>query len=269
MKTAITSIPLLFFCICAKAQTDTAFIKGIYSGKHPYIQYSISRNNERYCISEILVNGKLIPQADFQREAFEINISSFGIQVGDSVKVSIIAHDPCVYKLLNTDVFREPNRSRIISMKMLNDALYWTVADEAHKGVYYIEQFRWNKWVKIGELEGKEQGDTLSYQFACKLHSGKNSIRIRLVDENRYPVSSRPVDYTSSVKPVRYKLSEDHNKVIFTNETMFELYDKYGNVLKRGTAKEIDVSYLKKDRYYLNYDSKMGELKIKKRAGNR
>ena len=46
-------------------------------------------------------------------------------------------------------------------------------------------------------------------------------------------------------------------------ETMYEIYDQYGNIVKRGFASTIDVSNLVKGGYFLNYDNKMGEF-IKK-----
>ncbi len=46
-------------------------------------------------------------------------------------------------------------------------------------------------------------------------------------------------------------------------ETMYEIYDQYGNIVKKGYGSKIDVSNLPKGGYFLNYDNKMGEF-IKK-----
>ena len=46
--------------------------------------------------------------------------------------------------------------------------------------------------------------------------------------------------------------------------TLYEIYDQYGNIVKRGYGNSIDVSTLKKDMYYLNYDNKTGETFIKR-----
>jgi len=42
----------------------------------------------------------------------------------------------------------------------------------------------------------------------------------------------------------------------FTSETMFEIYDSYGNIVKKGFASKVDASNLSKGIYYLNYDNK-------------
>jgi hypothetical protein len=41
---------------------------------------------------------------------------------------------------------------------------------------------------------------------------------------------------------------------------MYEIYDQYGNVVKRGFGSSIDASNLSKGGYFLNYDNKMGEF---------
>ena len=46
-------------------------------------------------------------------------------------------------------------------------------------------------------------------------------------------------------------------------ETMYEIYDQYGNVVKRGFGSSIDATNLTKGGYFLNYDNKMAEF-IKK-----
>lgn len=43
---------------------------------------------------------------------------------------------------------------------------------------------------------------------------------------------------------------------MFTSETLFEVYDSYGNIVKKGFGEKVDVSNLKKGIYYLNYDNK-------------
>ena len=52
--------------------------------------------------------------------------------------------------------------------------------------------------------------------------------------------------------------------ITFSGMTLYEVYDQYGNIVKRGYANSVDVSALKKDLYYLNYDNKMGETFIKR-----
>jgi hypothetical protein len=41
---------------------------------------------------------------------------------------------------------------------------------------------------------------------------------------------------------------------------MYEIYDQYGNIVKKGNGAKVDVSNLPKGNYFINYDSKMGEF---------
>ena len=54
------------------------------------------------------------------------------------------------------------------------------------------------------------------------------------------------------------------NNLEFSNETLYEIYDTYGNLVKKGFGKAIDIVNLKKGLYYVNYDSSTGDVINKK-----
>jgi hypothetical protein len=54
------------------------------------------------------------------------------------------------------------------------------------------------------------------------------------------------------------------DEIIFTAETLYEIYDSYGNIVKKGFGKTVDVSNLPKGIYYINYDNSTGDTFIKK-----
>jgi hypothetical protein len=43
-------------------------------------------------------------------------------------------------------------------------------------------------------------------------------------------------------------------------ETMYEIYDQYGNIVKKGFGTKVDVSNLPKGAYFINFDNSMGEF---------
>jgi hypothetical protein len=51
--------------------------------------------------------------------------------------------------------------------------------------------------------------------------------------------------------------------VEFNMETMYEIYDNYGNIVLKGTEKTVDVKALSKGKYYLNFDNQMEEIQKK------
>ncbi|HET8963617.1 MAG TPA: T9SS type A sorting domain-containing protein, partial [Chitinophagales bacterium] len=99
-------------------------------------------------------------------------------------------------------------------------------------------------------------------------HSGKNQFRVKQIDYTGQPKLSKTVDFKSDVPEVSFSPTKVSKEINFTSsnkpiETMFEIYDQFGNIVKRGYASNVDVSNLPKGAYYLNYDNKMGEF-IKK-----
>jgi hypothetical protein len=144
----------------------------------------------------------------------------------------------------------------------------WTTKGETGKLTYTIEQFRWNKWVKVGEVEGIGTPTENPYSFKIVPHSGKNQYRVKQVDYTGQPKLSKTVDYMSTTPEISFAPAKVSKEITFTagstpTETMFEIYDQFGNIVKRGFASVVDASNLPKGAYYLNYDNKMGEF-IKK-----
>ena len=49
----------------------------------------------------------------------------------------------------------------------------------------------------------------------------------------------------------------------FSAETLYEVYDCYGNITKRGYSNKLDISNLTKGSYFLCYDNAMTDFKKK------
>jgi hypothetical protein len=184
-----------------------------------------------------------------------------------SDEIKIKHKDDCKPKVLNPEVLKPKSTFEVISMSVDKDGtIKWSTKSETGKLAYAIEQFRWNKWVKVGEADGVGTPSTNNYIFKVAPHSGKNQVRVRQTDYSGQPRLSKPVDFVSEISEVTFapvKASKDINFVANEKpiETMYEIYDQYGNIVKRGFASTIDVSNLAKGGYFLNYDNKMGEEK--------
>ena len=61
-----------------------------------------------------------------------------------------------------------------------------------------------------------------------------------------------------------FKVEADSKSVSFSNETGFEVYDYYGNVLKKGFGSNVDIASLPKGKYYLCYDNVVTEIEKKR-----
>ena len=63
---------------------------------------------------------------------------------------------------------------------------------------YVVEQYRWNKWVAVGEVAGKGSGGENSYEFQVSPHSGENTVRIVQTDHSGTKRPSEEKKFTSS-----------------------------------------------------------------------
>lgn len=246
----------------------TLVIEGKYQNKNVFVQNAYGVNGVGFCAQEIKVNGKITTD-ETNSSAFEIDFKAHKLAIGEKVEIKIKHKDDCKPKVLNPEVLKPKSTFEVISMTIDKDGnVKWSTKSETGKLAYAVEQFRWNKWVKVGEVDGKGTPSTNAYEFKVAPHSGKNQVRVRQTDYSGQPRLSRPVDFVSEVPDVTFapvKASKDINFVANDKpiETMYEIYDQYGNVVKRGFGSTVDVSNLAKGGYFLNYDNKMGEF-IKK-----
>jgi len=258
---------ILLFSICVITVNSfaqgTIVLDGNYQGKNIYVQNPFAGNGVGFCVFEVTVNDQVTTD-EINSSAFEIDFKNFQLKLGDKVSVKVKHKGDCKPKVLNPEVLKPKSTFEVISMSIDGDgSLKWSTKGETGKLPYIVEQFRWNKWVKVGEVEGNGTSDVNQYAFKVTPHSGKNQFRVKQVDYTGQPRLSKPVDFNSTISEVTFSPVKVSKDILFSEETMFEIYDQYGNVVKKGFAKTVDASNLPKGVYYLNWDCKMGEF-IKK-----
>ena len=160
--------------------------------------------------------------------------------------------------MLNPEVLEPKSTFEIVDIKVNSDGvLEWNARNETGELDYIIEQFRWNKWVKVGEVKGKGKVESQKYSYEIQPHSEENTFRVKQTDYTNKPRYGPAVKYKDAdIVPITFSPRKVKKILIFSHETMFEVYDAYGNIVKKGFANQIDVINLDKGIYYLNYDSK-------------
>lgn len=253
------------FLLVASAFAGTIVIEGHFQGKNIFIQNPFSEAGVGFCVFEVTVNDQIATD-EINSSAFEVDMNNFGLKVGDAVVVKIKHKDGCTPVVLNPEVLKPKSTFDIVKQAVASDGTYsWTTTNETGELPYIVEQKRWNKWVKVGEVMGSGRPGEHSYSFKVTPHSGENIFRVRQVDLTRKSRYSEAVKFTDpSVLPVNWSPAKPKEEIVFTANTLYEIYDQYGNIVKRGYANRIDITALKKDLYYLNYDNKMGESFIKR-----
>jgi hypothetical protein len=255
----------LAFVLSLPGIAGVIVLEGNYQGKNLFIQNPFSEAGVGFCVFEVSVNGQIATD-EINSSAFEVDMKNFGLKLGDPVVVKIKHKDGCTPVVLNPEVLKPKSTFDIVKQSIANDGTYtWVTSNETGELPYIVEQKRWNKWVKVGEVMGAGKPGENSYSFKVTPHSGENTFRVKQVDLTKRSRFSQSVTYTNpSVAAVTWGPEKPKDLITFSASTLYEIYDQYGNIVKRGYANSVDVSTLKKDLYYLNYDNKMGETFIKR-----
>jgi hypothetical protein len=236
-------------------------VEGIYQGKNLYVQSPESEDGFGFCVTKVTVNGEVSSHSP-QASAFQVDLTEFNIQVGDKILVVFEHEEGCKPKLLNPEVLLPKSTFILEEMTCSADGtLQWTTTGESGSLTYQIEQYKWNKWVVVGETNGIGNENPNKYLFNVSPHSGENKLRVTQTDNTGKKRVSKEVNFTADgvSEPV---MSTRKGKTIefVSNEikviTKYEIFDAYGNIVKKGMNSVVDCSNLKDGIYHVNYDNK-------------
>jgi hypothetical protein len=254
---------LFFICSGLLSHAGVIIVEGKYMNKNVYVQNGFTDAGVGFCAYAVYVNGKLTND-EVNATAFEIDLQQLQLKFGQEVTIKIMHKDGCnPPRILNPDVLRAAPTFDIVTMKMTNEGLItWTTKNESGPMPFIIEQFRWNKWVNVGEVAGVGTPGENNYKFqVTALHSGENKFRLKQAGyQARY---SAEVKIVSSTPRCIFSLSKGSKQIDFTCGTLYEVYDFYGSVVKKGYGTRVDIANLQKGGYYVCFDNSIGELKKK------
>jgi len=257
MKKISLIISIFFVNIVAMANLS---VEGRYQGKNLYVQNPIDDEGFGYCATKVIINGDIMPGAT-SIGAFEIDFSLFNIELGEPVFIVIEHHDGCQPKILNPEVLLPRSTYNIVKIGVSNAGkLTFTTKGEQGKLPFFIEQYRWNKWCVVGEVLGKGNGQQSAYDFVLAPHSGENTVRIAQIDHSGIKRPSKQVKFTSNSPVVKKTPAKVKNEIKFITdgrliETRYEIYDAYGNIVKKGLGSSVNCSNLLRGVYYINFDN--------------
>ncbi len=247
---------LLFLCIPLFSISGTITVEGVYQGKNLYIQNPFTSSGVGFCTTDVFVNETRSTD-ELQSSAFEIDLSLFRLKLGEKVIIKIKHKDDCAPSVLNADVLKPSSTFELVSSKAEdNGNIRWISKNEGSSMPFIVEQFRWNKWIKIGEVQGKGVPTETSYSVKATYHSGINKFRIQQTDHKGPRYVGKEIVYKGSSTAVTFYPIKATNDINFSQETMYEIYDQLGTLIVRGVGIKVDVSKYAKGPYYLNYDNK-------------
>lgn len=257
----------LSFILVNVALAEEIVINGYYQGINLYVLNPFAEDGESFCIEEVTVNGQRTEDI-INSSAFEIDLSVYDLKAGDSLSIVIRHKSGCFPKVINVDVLK-PRTAFVITSISVDHAgiLKWSTIEEQGKLPYIVEQYRWDKWVELGTVQGTGTPSAHDYSFDLnsteylRPHSGINKYRVRQTDYQGRVRYSLETSYKLQ-EEAEVKIKDIDNKTItFTAETSYQIFDKYGEIAndkgKRyiGYSSLIDISELPKGKYFLLYDN--------------
>ena len=158
MKSIISLIALFISSATLFAANGALLVEGKYQNKNIYVQNSFSQNGVGFCAYEVYVNG-VRSSDEVGSSAFEIDLRQYNLKQGDNVAIQIFHKDGCMPRVLNPEALKPMPTFETKAINVSNTGLLtWTTTGETGVLPFVIEQFRWNKWVYIGEVQGSGTG---------------------------------------------------------------------------------------------------------------
>jgi hypothetical protein len=258
------SVSLFFLLIsCMVSFAGSIFVEGKYQNKNLYVQNGFAGSGVGFCTYEVLINGQVTTD-EINSSAFEIDFSQFAIKPGAEVRVEIKHKDDCTPKVLNPEALKPKATFEPISINV-NDlgTITWSVKSEQGALPFIIEQYRWNKWINVGEIMGEGTPEKHDYKFQVSPHSGINRFRVKQIGFAGTVKYTKEITLNSSSAALTYAFGKDSKQIILSGNSMYEIYDSFGNIIKKGFGKDIDVGSFNKGLYYLCFDNQVVDFKKK------
>ena len=258
MKFMLTMLAVTF--AAATTFGSTLILEGTYQLRNIYVLNPVSGSGVGNCVTEVWVNDKIAPD-ELSPSAFEIDLSIYGLQLGDPVVVRIEHRDGCTPKILNGGALKPSATFEISDISISENAvLSWTTTNESGQLPYIVQHKKWNKWVFVGEVMGTGVPTVSSYKFQVAPVSGTNYFRVIQKDFDGKIRRSPTVEFVSKQPPVTFQYQKKDDLLVFSSATSYEIYDVYGRLVKRGRDSKVPLQQLAKGTYYLTFDNSSEEF---------
>lgn len=251
----------LFMLISVLGYSQILSVSGYYEGMNLFVSNPIKNDGYGYCIHKVLVNGNVLP-ASIQTDYFEIDLTLFNLKKGDEVFIELEHGEGCSPTFVNPEVLLPFSTFEVVSIAA-NTAgkITWSTKNESGKLTYLVEQYKWDRWVVAAEVLGKGSKSTNQYSIDIIPTSGYNKVRVAQIDNTGQKRHSKSVGFTSTIKAVKKSPSKVKTNLYFKAEgvltkTKYELYDAFGNLLKKGFDHTVNCTKLLNGIYNINYDNK-------------
>jgi hypothetical protein len=266
MKTSTLAI-LIFLSLLTvnKVFADEMILKGVYQGKDLFIINPMLDAGEEYCAYEVTINETKFDDV-INSSAFRIYLDFAGLHFGQEYIVTIKHHENCTPKLVNPEVLKPLCTYNIANTDLgYNDVLKFTTDNESGKLTFYVEEFRWGRWLEVARIPG--EGGPGSREYSTKVYpfSGENRFRIYQIDHLNRKFYSDEIVYNLEREKVSVTtpLSKVNKDITLSAPTRYAVINEFGEELVSGNGDVVDVVNLKKGEYFLNFENEYVVFKKK------
>jgi len=261
---------ITFLIIALFMQMGVAFcaefvFEGTYQNKNLYVSNPVAVEGFGFCAYEVTVNG-IVTTDEVNAATFEIDFSALSLTFGQPVVVVIKHKDNCEPTVANPSVLLPVSTFECKQISVNEDGLIsFSTTGERVAINFFIEQYKWNKWVKIGEMNGKgvAKENINDYTFKTKLIAGENKFRVSQQSFDGAIRSSQSASIVSSTPVVEFERNTKEMLFTFTVRTNYEIVDMYGLVKMAANGDKVNYSKLTKGDYFLNFDNSSVPFTIK------
>lgn len=176
----------------------------------------------------------------------------------------------CLLSVISSCCFGQNKQKVVIVQCMLtkgDSVICWKATEDSTKIIYILQQYRWKKWVNWDTIKSKNASDTAEYSVNISkyFHSNQNIFRINPMAQGKVLKNSEQVKHMEKDKGelltrLAYTQRNSPVDVSFESETWYEVYDKFGNLMRHGYGRSFSRKGLPGDVYYVNYDDKTTEV---------
>ena len=239
----------------------TLVIEGKFQNKNLFVKNGYGSTGVGFCTKEIKVNGQITTD-ETNSTSFEIDLRSLRFKYGEELVIEILHDDECMPHVLNAEDLKPKPTFETLMMNLNPEGVFkWTTQDDSGTITFIVEQLKWNKWIPVGEVQGVGTPDQHDYSFQVPIHSGENKFRVKQKGLNYTTRISKEVIGVSHLNKPSFAIQSDLSSVDFSAETAYEIYDVYGQIVKKGFGKQIKIDNLSNGEYYLCFDNEVTEFK--------
>lgn len=253
------------FLICFLGFNDylksaTLVIQANYQNKNVFVKNEYAANGVGFCAQEIKVNGKITTD-ETNSSAFEIDLGELQLKYGQKVVIEINHQENCLPKVLNLEDLKSKPTFEVLTINISpTGVLKWTSKNESDSLPYIIEQFNWNKWIPVGEMDALGGPENQDYTCQVAMNSGENRYRVKQKGLNSYSKYSQEVSLKSTIEKPSFAIPKTNKSIDFNMETAYEVFEAYDDIVKKGFGNQINIDNLKKGKYYLCQDNVMSDF---------